>query len=79
MTAFKVLLAAAASCLASGVALANTSAPTLLDKQQAACFDDVMRLCSQYVPDVDATKACMKTKKKLVSPECASFYPPSPS
>lgn len=79
MTALKTLVAAAASCLVSGAALANSSGPTLLDRQQAACFDDAMRLCGQYVPNVDATKACMKTKKKLVSPECAAFYPPSSS
>lgn len=50
--------------------------PTLQDRQQAACYDDVMRLCSDYVPDADRVKACMKGKKKLVSAQCAAFFPP---
>lgn len=56
-----------------GVALA--SGPTLQDRQQAACYDDVMRLCSQDVPDVDRVTACMMTKRAQVSAACAAFYP----
>ena len=55
-----------------GVALA--SGPTLQDRHQA---DDVMRLCSQEVPDVDRVTACMKTKRAQVSAPCAAFYPKS--
>jgi hypothetical protein len=50
--------------------------PTLQDRQQAACYNDVMRLCGDAVPDVDRVTACMKSKKKLVSAPCAAFYPP---
>jgi hypothetical protein len=49
--------------------------PTLQDRQQAACYDDVMRLCADAVPDVDRVTACMKDKRKLVSAPCAAFYP----
>lgn len=56
-----------------GVALA--SGPSLQDRQQAACYDDVMRLCSDAVPDVDRVTACMKTKRAEVSAPCAAFYP----
>lgn len=77
MTLTRTLLAAAAWGLAAASAQANTAGPTLQDRQQAACFDDAMRLCGQFVPDPEATKNCMAPKKKLVSPACAAFYPPS--
>lgn len=50
--------------------------PTLQDRQQAACYNDVMRLCGDAVPDVDRVTACMKGKRKQVSAPCAAFYPP---
>ena len=56
-----------------GFALA--SGPTLQDRQQAACYDDVMRLCSEDLPDVDRVTACMKGKRQQVSAPCAAFYP----
>lgn len=40
-----------------------------------ACMGDVMRLCREYVPDEDRVRACMQTKKALVSQGCAEFYP----
>ena len=55
--------------------LALASGPTLQDRQQAACYDDVMRLCSEEVPDVDRVTACMKSKRAQVSAPCAAFYP----
>jgi hypothetical protein len=67
------LLACAALCVVATSAMA--SGPTLQDRQQAACYDDVMRLCADAVPDVDRVTACMKTKRKLVSAPCAAFYP----
>ena len=55
--------------------LAWASGPTLQDRQQAACYEDVMRLCSEAIPDVDRVTACMQTKRQLVSAPCAAFYP----
>ena len=40
-----------------------------------ACLGDVMRLCPDALLDADQARACMKDKKKLVSPACAEFYP----
>ncbi|MDX7953868.1 hypothetical protein P7D22_22185 [Lichenihabitans sp. Uapishka_5] len=61
-------------------ALAATPAfapgPSLQDRQQAACYDDVMRLCSAAVPDIDRVTACMQDKRSQVSAPCAAFYPP---
>ena len=40
-----------------------------------ACLGDAMRLCPDAMLDADQARACMKDKKKLVSPACAEFYP----
>ena len=63
---FAACFAIAPLCWASG--------PTLQDRQQAACYDDVQRLCADAVPDVDAVTACMKTKRKQVSAKCAAMW-----
>jgi hypothetical protein len=55
-------------------ALANDSGPTLRDKQQAACYDDVQRLCGNVLPDVDKATACMKDKRPLVSAKCSAMW-----
>src|SRR5262245_55617136 len=40
----------------------------------AACQDDAMRLCGQFVPDVDRITACMSRKRKLLSPACRVYF-----
>ena len=59
------------TCMAPAAALAE---PTLRDKQQAACFNDVQTLCGDLMPDVDQITACMTTKKAKVSAGCARYY-----
>lgn len=73
---FKIhLLGAAVACsVAAGPAFAATSAPTLQDQQQAACYDDVQRLCADAVPDVDKVTACMEGKRSLVSAPCSAMW-----
>ncbi len=67
-------VAAALALAAAGSASAATSEPTLQDQQQAACYNDVQRLCGDVMPDVDRVTACMKTKRSEVSARCAKFY-----
>jgi len=43
--------------------------------QRAACEGDAMRLCNQYVPDVQRITACMAQHRRYLSPRCrAVFY-----
>ena len=67
----KISMIAVATAMLSGTAMAGV---TLRDKQQAACFDDVQSLCGDFIPDVDKTEACMKTKRTQVSKGCAKWY-----
>ena len=64
----RALPIAALLCLAIGQAVAQ-GAPGQVDVRQA-CTPDAMRLCSDTIPDVGRTTACMKAKRAQLSSEC---------
>jgi hypothetical protein len=70
-----VLLAAAAGSLA----LLLTAAPASAQAPDAAdrCTPDVMRLCSEFVPDADRIVQCLKVKRRQLSPSCSSALQPA--
>ena len=43
-------------------------------KQRAACEPDAMRLCNQYVPDVQRVSSCLSAYRRYLSPACRAFY-----
>jgi hypothetical protein len=45
-------------------------------EQQQACQPDAMRLCSEFVPDVEQITACMTKKKAQLSPQCKAVFGP---
>ena len=47
-------------------------------EQQQACTPDAMRLCGNYIPDVDQITACMIARKSQLSPECRRYFRPDP-
>ena len=53
---------------------AATKAQTIQDQQQAACYDDVQRLCGSALPDVDKVTDCMKDKRPQVSAKCSAMW-----
>lgn len=61
--------------LASGV---SPRAFAYTPEQQQACTPDAMRLCGEFVPDVDRITACMIARKSQLSPECGRFFRPGP-
>lgn len=72
----KVRLIALALCsvaLATN-AVAKTKPVSLRDQQQAACYDDVMKLCKDAVPDEAKVTTCMEGKKSMVSAKCAAMW-----
>ena len=64
----------ATALLPGATAFAKISSVTLQDKQQAACYDDVNKLCKDAMPNVDKVTACMQDKKPLVSEKCAAMW-----
>ena len=45
---------------------------------EARCTGDVMRLCSEFVPDADAIVACLKAKRLRLEPSCLNALSPAP-
>ena len=43
-------------------------------QQRAACEPDAMRLCNQYVPDVQRVSACMSHYRRYLSPACRAVF-----
>ena len=68
VVAASLLLMAA---LASSPALAQGSVD-----QRAACEDEARWLCSNYIPDEGAIKACMLRNLKALSPRCRAMFGP---
>jgi hypothetical protein len=72
---FQFALALAIPLFASSI---PTPASAYTPEQQQACTPDAMRLCGEYVPDVDRITACMIARKSQLSPECRRFFGPEP-
>jgi hypothetical protein len=61
-----------------GLVLACASLPARAQQwtpqQRAACEPDAMRLCNQYVPDVQRVSACMSHYRRYLSPACRAVF-----
>ena len=67
--------AVALLALALTFAISSAAAQQWTSKQRAACEPDAMRLCNQYLPDVQRTSVCMSHYRRYLSPACrAVFY-----
>jgi type II secretory pathway component PulL len=62
--------AVALLALALTFAILPAAAQQWTPQQRAACEPDAMRLCNQYVPDVQRTSACMSQYRRYLSPAC---------
>jgi hypothetical protein len=63
-------LACATSLAPAPAAAQNRGTP----EQQQACQPDAMRLCSEFVPDVDRITACMIKNRIRLSPACRVVF-----
>ena len=70
----RIVLGAVMVASVATAAEARTRAPSLRDRQQAACYGDVQRLCSAAMPNVAKVTACMKPKKEMVSAPCQALW-----
>ena len=61
--------------IAFAVALAQSgTSHAYTQEQQQACQPDAMRLCGEFILNVDAITACMIQKKSQLSPQCRVFF-----
>jgi hypothetical protein len=75
---FKKSLAAAIAGIALAVLIDPGAGFAYSQEEQQACTPDAMRLCGDFVPNVDAITACMIQKKSQLSPQCRAFFRPGP-
>jgi hypothetical protein len=73
----KFVLAAVAG-VALAVLIQPGAALAYTQEEQQACSPDAMRLCGEFVPNVDAITACMIRKKAQLSPQCKVFFRQGP-
>jgi hypothetical protein len=66
-------------CAALFVAIMITPASAYTDEQVSACTPDVMRLCSDAIPDEGRITKCMMQKKKQISATCMMVMKKGPS
>src|SRR5882757_1296683 len=65
-------LSAAVSIMGQNGAFAQQGTP----EQQQACQPDVMRLCGNFIPDVDRIVACLKYNEPNLNPACHDVFFP---
>src|ERR1700712_5184944 len=62
----------ALSIMGQNAAFAQQGTP----EQQQACQPDVMRLCGNFIPDVDRIVACLKYNEPNLNPACHDVFFP---
>jgi len=75
---FQKSLAAAGLSLVLAVLVQPGAGFAYTQEEQQACSPDAMRLCGEFVPNVDAITACMIRKKAQLSPQCKVFFRQGP-
>lgn len=46
------------------------------EEERRACTPDAMRLCREYIPNVERIIACMVARRAELSPACQAFFKP---
>ena len=74
------LLCAMAGVLTALIVVAGTK-PAAAQASDAAerCTPDVMRLCNEFIPDADRITACLKSKRRQLTPACLTALQPQGS
>jgi hypothetical protein len=69
---------AAGSLMVLLVAVSRKPATAQSADAQERCTGDVMRLCSEFVPDADAIVVCLKAKRLELTSSCLRALSPAP-
>jgi hypothetical protein len=67
-----------AAAIALGLLAATLPAlvrPAAAQAAREACTHDAFRLCSDAMPDVEKTKACLARNRASLSPACKTAFP----
>jgi hypothetical protein len=70
----KLIALAVLSMAAALATLPSSPASAYTQEQQAACQDDAFRVCGEFIPDEQRTRACMISKKSQLSARCQAQF-----
>lgn len=56
-------------------AMLGSFRPAMAETAREACTHDAFRLCTDTMPDVAKTKACLARNRASLSPLCRSAFP----
>jgi hypothetical protein len=70
--AFDTMVRAAGVVVRNGLAHPSFSQGTL--EQRLACTPDVLRLCSEFIPDADQITICLREKSAELSDACRTVF-----
>ena len=68
------LIALAFVSMAAALAALPSPAAAYTQEQQMACQDDAFRVCGEYIPDEQRTRACMVAKRTQLSARCQAQF-----
>ena len=68
------IMGLAALCGLAAMLAPSPGAAQGTPEQRAACEGDAMRLCGEFVPDVQRIKSCMHLKRRYLSPRCRAVF-----
>jgi hypothetical protein len=74
----RLLCGIAAGSLVVLLAVGGKSATAQSADAQERCTEDVMRLCSEFVPDADSIVVCLKAKRLQLTSSCLNALSPVP-
>ena len=60
--------------MATGSAGLAQNLATLRDQVQTVCLNDVMTVCSEFIPDEDQIMRCMLARRPQLSPPCRQAF-----
>lgn len=70
------LLCASAGVMALLLTAGTTPVAAQASDAAERCTPDVMRLCSEFVPDADRIVVCLKQKRRQLTPSCLNALQP---
>lgn len=74
MSSFRNVGLGATLAVALSWAMLPTAGYAYTPEEQQACQPDAMRICGNFIPDVDRITACMIQNKSQLSPECRKYF-----
>jgi hypothetical protein len=60
--------------VASVISIDISTTPAAAETPREACTHDAFRLCSDAIPDVEKTKACLARNQASLSPLCRTAF-----